>query len=111
MREITAGGSLREIIEGDHGREIIEGDHGREIIEGDHGRGIIIIIILILTGWVISPRLLLRPPVSHTLTDTKSNQIKINSHYSSVTAVGYILICSQVGGYGKPKWTKFSIET
>ena len=47
--------------------------------------------------WVaISLRLLLRPPVSHTLAHTH-NQIKSNSNsYSLVAAVGHLLSCPRL---------------
>ena len=56
---------------------------------------IIIIIIISYFNWVaISQRLLLRPPVSHTLTHTH-NQIKSNSNYL-VAAVGHLLSCPRL---------------
>ena len=59
----------------------------------------IIIIIISYFNWVaISLRLLLRPPVSHTLAHTH-NQIKSNSN-CLVAAVGHLLSFSQVGGRG-----------
>ena len=59
---------------------------------------IIIIFFLVLTGWAISLRLLLRPPVSRTLAHTH-NQIKSNLN-CLVAAVGHLLSCSRVGGRG-----------
>ena len=58
---------------------------------------IIIIIIISYFNWVaISLRLLLRPPVSHTLAHTH-NQIKSNSNsYSLVAAVGHLLSCPRL---------------
>ena len=56
---------------------------------------IIIIIIISYFDWVaISLRLLLRPPVSHTLTHTH-NQIKSNSK-CLVAAVGHLLNCPRL---------------
>ena len=56
---------------------------------------IIIIIIISYFNWVaISLRLLLRPPVSHTLTHTH-NQIKSNSN-CLVAAVGHLLSCPRL---------------
>ena len=56
---------------------------------------IIIIIIISYFDWVaISLRLLLRPPVSHTLTHTH-NQIKSNSN-CLVAAVGHLLNCPRL---------------
>ena len=56
---------------------------------------IIIIIIISYFDWVdISLRLLLRPPVSHTLAHTH-NQIKLNSN-SLMAAVGHLLSCPRL---------------
>ena len=56
---------------------------------------LIIIIIISYFNWVaISLRLLLRPPVSHTLAHTH-NQIKSNSN-CLVAAVGHLLSCPRL---------------
>ena len=56
---------------------------------------VIIIIIISYFDWVaISLRLLLRPPVSHTLAHTH-NQIKSNSN-CLVAAVGHLLSCPRL---------------
>ena len=65
---------------------------------------IIIIIIISYFNWVaISLRLLLRPPVSHTLAHTH-NQIKSNSN-CLVAAVGHLLSCPRLVAGGCRKKT------
>ena len=69
---------------------------------------IIIIIIISYFNWVaISLRLLLRPPVSHTLAHTHNhthNQIKSNSN-CLVAAVGHLLSCPRLVAGGCRKKT------
>ena len=69
--------------------------------QGQNEEYLIIIIIIIISyfNWVaISLRLLLRPPVSHTLAHTH-NQIKSNSN-CLVAAVGHLLSCPKLVARG-----------